>query len=404
MSDGQQFLQSRQGEEQLKMIAFGGVARERSAGAFANQDSEFSGTLYQLLQKDVFQPSLEEVLAAKDRIKNYLRSDRVKILIPMRELQANIAPMIEEIISILADYVGVENIFIVNNGLHETIKETLVSRGVCLISAAKMKERFNFPKLLGILDLPDLNFGLGFSMMSGIAYLALENIMQPDDWLVKVDGDITDFKQYLLPEYLFYPLAEAPEIEWDFLKMAKVGRNNEMVMAGINSLLPYFCTKIEKENWPLVPQSRVAREIYEACIRQIWILSGEYAIRWKRVCQQLGSTGYCNPILSSTQQGWQKFAQIVNPNPRLDMPNTKQKEDCILISIVQFIQSLVIFGKSLRNEWDIEDISRFNREIAQYQNAVVWIPEEQGTLHLEGIEPDRLFPSLETLLREGLLQ
>ncbi|MBP0018687.1 MAG: hypothetical protein J7647_14220 [Cyanobacteria bacterium SBLK] len=404
MSDKRELLPLRQGEEQLKMMAFGGVDRERSDGAFTSLSPDSHETLRRLLQKDVFQPSEEEILARRNEIANYLGSDRVKVLIPMRELQANIAPLIDETIDVLVDYVGIKNIFIVNNGLHETIKETLISKGVSLISAAKMKARFDFPKLLEILSLPELNFGLGFSMMSGMAYLAVENIMQPDDWLVKFDGDIANFQQCLLPEYLFYPAVVDPKIDWDYLKIAKTGRNNETIMAGINSLTPYFQNEIGQQTWEFMPQARTAREIYEACIRQLWILSGQYAIRWKHIAKQLAATGYCDPLLVSAQHGWRNFAQILHPHPLLDMPNTKQKEDCMLSCLVQFINTLVVFGKSVRSPWKIEEVAYFNREIARHQNAIVWIPEEPNPLRLASIEPDRLFPSLEMLLREGLLQ
>ena len=61
MSDPGELLRSRQGEEHLKMMAFGGVARSRSAGAFTSVTSESNTALRQYLQRDVFQPSLEEV-------------------------------------------------------------------------------------------------------------------------------------------------------------------------------------------------------------------------------------------------------------------------------------------------------------------------------------------------------
>ena len=137
---------------------------------------------------------------------------------------------------------------------------------------------------------------------------------------------------------------------------------------------------------------------------QLWILSGQYAIRWQHITKQLATTGYCNPLLVSAQQGWRNFAQIIHPHPLLDMPNTKQKEDCMIGSLVQFIHTLVVFGKSVRSPWNMEEMASFNRDIARHQNAIVWIPEKPSPLHLASLEPDRLFPALETLVREGLLQ
>jgi len=174
-------------------------------------------------------------------------------------------------------------------------------------------------------------------------------------------------------------------------------------MAGMNSLLPYFRSEVREQHLALLSQAQVAKEIYEACIRQIWILSGQYAIRWKHIYKQLAATGYCDPLLMSIQQSWGNFAQIINPHPLLDMPNTKQKEDCMMTRLVQFLHALVFFGKSVRSEWSIEEISSFNSEVAQYQNSVVWIPEEPGSLRLENIECDRIFPSIEVLIREGLI-
>ncbi len=402
MTSHEASLPFHKGEERLKALVFEGVAQERSDKAFNHLNSHLNDTLRQLLHKDVFQPSTEDVLANDSKTEVYRQQGRVKVLIPMRELEANIAPVIGDIIDELSDYIGAENIFISDNGLHEKVRDSIIARGITLISVEKMKERFDFPKLLEILALKELNYGLGFSMMSGLAYLAVEQRIQPDDWLVKFDGDITNFKQCLLPQYLLHPLAIEPNREWDYLKIAKVGRNNETVIAGINSLTSYFRSKIES-SWGLAPQVQVAWEIYEACIRQIWILSGQYGIRWKHLYEQLAATNYCDPLLSSAQLGWRNFAQIINSHPLLDMPNTKQKEDCMISLFVQFINTLVVFGKSIRDEWSIEDIARFNRDFAQHQNAVVWIPEEPEPMRLENIEPDRLMPSLKMLIQEGLL-
>jgi hypothetical protein len=34
----------------------------------------------------------------------------------------------------------------------------------------------------------------------------------------------------------------------------------------------------------------------------------------------------------------------------------------------------------------------------------VWIPEHPGPLEVEDIEPDRVFPSIDAVLQEGLLR
>jgi hypothetical protein len=45
----------------------------------------------------------------------------------------------------------------------------------------------------------------------------------------------------------------------------------------------------------------------------------------------------------------------------------------------------------------------FNRDVARHLSHVVWIPEHAGPLQVESLEPDRVLPSVDTVLQEGLL-
>ncbi|MEL6722437.1 MAG: hypothetical protein AAFP10_04330, partial [Pseudomonadota bacterium] len=223
-------------EESLRAEIFGGANHHRSEQAFQPVEIHTDTALHRLLQKDIFQPTTEEVANSTHQIKAHYKNEKVKILIPMRELQQDIAPVIGETIDTLIDYFGLGNIYIIDNGLHKKIKETIQSREVNLLSSHEIKGRFDFARLLEILAIDHLDAGLGFSIATGLAHLAIEQCIQPDDWLVKFDGDIANFKQCLLPEYLFYPVAVAPHKAWDYLKIAKVGRNNDTVLAAINGL------------------------------------------------------------------------------------------------------------------------------------------------------------------------
>lgn len=394
------------GEEALKLQAFG-VARARSRGAFRPSgaaNGSLGASLHGLVHEDVYQPSAEEVLAATSFIRNDARAGRVKVLIPMRELQADIAPVIGHTIRALSKYVGTENVFVSDNGLHPEIRSTIVDTGANLIPLEEVKARFDLSGLLDILALDRLDFGLGMSIFFGMAYFALEGITQPDDWVVKLDGDIVNFEDCLLLHYLLYPLSKDPGRRWDYLKIAKVGRNNEAVLAAINGLAAWFSGDGAREGGEPSARAGVAREIYESCIRQVWLLSGQYAIRWERARSQLAATGYCDPLVVSIQNGWRNFAQTIHPHPVLDMANTKRKEDCMMTRTVQFLNALVVFQRSLRREWSIEEVARFNRAVACHLEHVVWIPDEMGPLHVDSLEADRMFPAIEKLLSAGLLR
>lgn len=394
------------GEEALKLQSLG-VAHARSRAAFrpsASANGSSGVSLHGLVHQDVYQPSTEEALRATSFIRNAASEGRIKVLIPMRELEADIAPVIDRTIRSLGKYVGTENVFISDGGLHPEIKKTIIDTRANLIPVAEVKSCFDLPGLLDILALDRLDFGLGMSIFFGMAYFALERIARPDDWVVKLDGDIVNFEDCLLLHYLLYPLCKDPGLRWDYLKIAKVGRNNEAVLAAINGLAAWFSDGVARKGGEASARAVVAREIYESCIRQVWLLSGQYAIRWQRARGQLATTGYCDPLVVSIQNGWRNFAQTINPHPLLDMANTKRKEDCMMTRTVQFLNALVVFQQSLRREWSIEEVARFNREVARHLEHVVWIPDEMGPLRVDSLEADRMFPAIENLLSAGLLR
>jgi hypothetical protein len=399
-------MSSRPGEEARKAQALE-AALARSDGAF-RPASVLSGSeharLARMLQQDVFQPSADQVLAATSFIETYARAGRIRVLIPIRELHADLAPVIDRTIGAISSSVGVENVFVSENGMHPEVRRTVVDRGAQLIPVEAVRRRFDLPALLEVLGLETLEFGLGMSVFWAMAYFALEGTIRPDDWVVKLDADIRNFEDCLLLNYLFSPAVSKPEVNWDYLKIGAVGRNNEAVLAAVNGLLAWFAGGPARRGPDLAPHARVAQEIYESCIRQVWLLSGQYALRWRAARSQLSATGYCDPLLVSIQQGWRTFAQVLNPHPVADMPNTKRKEDGLMTRVVQLLNALVVFQRSLRSGWTIDEVARFNREVARHLEQVVWIPEEPGPLRVDSTEADRVFPTIETLLEEGLLQ
>ncbi len=389
-------------DEQLKITEFGGVCLERSAMAFAS--THIDPILRQQTSNGVFAPTPEDIARHDGAIREYTRSGRVKVLIPLREFQENGAPLIGEIMSVLCQQVGQENIFIVDNGIHPRIRQNLLASGVTLISPEAVRQHFNWSALLGDLNLSGLDSGKGYAVMIGLAYLALNGLMHDDDWLVQCDGDITRFGQYQMIPHLFYPVAADPAARWEYLKMAKVGRNNETTKAGINGLAAHFQCSLFIQDDVRAQQAQVARELYDACIHHIWMLSGEFALRWHQVVRRMGASGYCEEVLISAQHGWRTMGQTLNPNPRLDRPNSKRKEDIMMIRIVQFLNALVVFGRSLRSPWSREDVRLFNQQVIPHLTSVAWLPEQNGPVQIESFEADRIIPSVATLLQTGVLR
>ncbi len=359
--------------------------------------------LRRLVRKDVYQPSGDDLSDCLKQILSYTRSGKVKVLMPLRELQGDGAVIVSEILQVLREQVGVANIFVVDNGVHpRTAREILDSR-VTLINESMIRQRLDWERLLCLLNLPDIRCGKGYAVTLGLAYLAIRGLMDDDDWLVQCDGDISGFRRFQLMPHLFYPIIAEPESPWEYLKIAQIQRNNETVKAGINGLATYFKLAKNTSDSRINQQRLIAQEIYDACIHHIWMLTGQFALRWRHAVNRMITTGYCDETLASAQHGWRKLAQIVNPNLCMDGTNSKQKEDCMMTRILQFINALTVFGQSVRTSWSLEMIKEFNNGVVPGVDSIVRIPDNNGPLCVDGIEMDRVFPSVQAMLDNGLL-
>lgn len=360
-------------------------------------------SLRQLVRRDVYQPSCEDLSDCAKQILRYTQCGRVKVLMPLRELQGDGAVIVSEILQVLREHVGVANIFVVDNGIHpRTVREIVDSR-VTVINESMIRQRLDWDRLMRLLNLPDIQCGKGYAITLGIAYLAINGLMDDDDWLVQCDGDIAEFRQFQLMPHLFYPVIAEPCKSWEYLKTAQIQRNNETVKAGINGLATYFKLAQHASVSHMNQQRLTAQEIYEACIHHIWMLTGQFALRWRHAVNRMIAAGYCDETLASAQHGWRRLAQIVNPNPCMDRTNSKQKEDCMMTRIIQFINALTVFGQSVRTPWSLEMIREFNNGVVPGVDSIVWIPDKNGPLCVDDIEMDRVFPSVQTMLDNDLL-
>ncbi|MXY50205.1 MAG: hypothetical protein F4Y38_13035 [Gemmatimonadetes bacterium] len=360
-------------------------------------------SLRQLVRKDVYQPSCDDLSNRVKQILRYTQCGKVKVLMPLRELKGDGAVIVSEILRVLRLHVGVSNVFVVDNGVHPRTAREIVDSGVTVITESMIRQRLDWDRLMCHLNLPDIRFGKGYAVTLGLAYLAIHGLMDDDDWLVQCDGDISGFRRFQLMPHLFYPIIMEPESPWEYLKIAQTQRNNETVKAGINGLATYFKLAENISDSRMNQQRLMAQEIYDACIHHIWMLTGQFALRWRHAVNRMVATGYCDETLVSAQHGWRRLAQVVNPNPCMDRTNSKQKEDCMMTRIIQFINALTVFGQSVRTSWSLEMIREFNEGVAPGVDSIVRIPDKNGPLCVDGIEMDRVFPSVQAMLDNGLL-
>ena len=359
--------------------------------------------LRRLVRKDVYQPSSDDLNDCLKQMLRYTRSGKIKVLMPLRELKGDGAAIVSESLQVLREQVGADNIFVVDNGVHPQTAREIVNSRVNLINESMIRQRLDWERLLCLLNLPDIRCGKGYAVTLGLAYLAIRGLMDDDDWLVQCDGDISGFRRFQLMPHLFYPIIAEPESPWEYLKIAQVQRNNETVKAGINGLATYFKLTKNTSDSRLNQQRLIAQEIYDACIHHIWMLTGQFALRWRHAVNRMITTGYCDETLASAQHGWRKLAQIVNPNLCMDGTNSKQKEDCMMTRILQFINALTVFGQSVRTSWSLEMIKEFNNGVVPGVDSIVRIPDKNGPLCVDDIEMDRVFPSIQTMLDNGLI-
>ncbi len=360
-------------------------------------------SLRQLVRRDVYQPSCEDLTNCVKQIHHYTQCGKVKVLMPLREINGDGAIIVSEILQVLQQHVGISNIFIVDNGVHPRTAREIVDSGVTVITESMIRQRLDWDRLMCLLNLPNIRCGKGYAITLGIAYLAINGLMDDGDWLVQCDGDIAEFRQFQLMPYLFYPVIAESSKSWEYLKIAQIQRNNETVKAGINGLATYFKLAENTSDSRMIEQRLIAQEIYDACIHHIWMLTGQFALRWRHAVNRMVATGYCDETLASAQHGWRRLAQIVNPNPCMDGTNSKQKEDCMMTRILQFINGLTVFGQSVRTPWSLEMIREFNNCVVPGVDSIVRIPDKNGPLCVDDIEMDRVFPSVQTMLDNDLL-
>ncbi len=373
--------------------------QESTEGLFVKERTNYFG-IADNFDDCIFHPCDAKIHNWQAHIRDYTRKGKVKILIPLRDLNGIRAKVVRETIEVLKNWVDSSCIIVSENGVHKTVSDEVKASGARSISVESVGNRIDWERFLKIVNLHKLEFGKGFAVFGGLTYLAIEQSMNNDDWIVQCDADISDFERFQLVQYLFYPIIAKPSKDWQYLKIAKRDRNNESINAGINGLAPYFMHQISRNT----EEARIAHEIYTATIHHIWILSGQFALRWQHALNRMFTTGYCDELFVSAQHGWRFFAQSYNPNPCVDQPNTKSKEDCMLIRIQQFLNALVVFGKSVRQPWAVEDIVHFNKFMIPNVNSIVRIPDEDKGICIESFETDRIIPSIQCLLDEGIIK
>lgn len=383
-------------EEKYKAKYFKGPNVKRSSKTF--KEAKIDRRLYKKLVKDVFQPSKKEINDLTKEVKKYCKSGKVKVLIPLRELQDKAAPIIAGVLDGFLDYVNPENIFIAETGLHPDVKKEIISRRITMISKSTMKKYIDWKTFLGVLRVDNIDRGQGFGDFLGTLYLYINKIMNEDDWLVMSDGDIANFKEFKYLPYILYPIVKYGE-NWNYLKIAKVGWNNEAIKGALNALLPYFKHQIKGSM-----KSKIAKEIYDACIHHVWMIGGQYAMKWKLAFNRMYITGNSDGTMPTIQYGWKNFAQVINPIPSLDSPNTWQKENSILVRIIHTIHALAVYGKSVRKSWDLKSVKEFNKDVLSLLKSVVYISDKNEPVCLDSFQPERVIPSIPILLKNKVIR
>lgn len=382
-------------EEKYKAQYFKGPNVKRSSKTF--EEAKVDKRLSKKLVKDVFQPSEKEINDLTKDVKKYCKSGKVKVLIPLRELQEKAAPIIANVLDGLLDFVTPKNIFITESGLHPNVRKEIVSRRITIISLSTMQKYIDWKTFLDVLHVNNIDSGQGFGYFLATLYLHINKIMDENDWLVMSDGDIVNFEEFKYLPYILYPIIKYGE-NWSFLKIAKVGRNNETIKGALNALLPYFKHHLTKKR-----QSKIAKEIYDACIHHVWMIGGQYALRWKFAFDRMYITRNSDNTMPSIQYGWRNFAQIINPIPSLDSPNTWQRENSLLVKIIHVIHALAAYNKSVRKSWDLKSVKEFNRDMLSSLKSVVYISDKNEPVRLDSLEPERVIPSIPILLKNRIV-
>lgn len=394
-------------DDELKRLIGSGIDPDRVAQAYERTNGGLE-SLQARLASGYLMPKEIDLAGHRDAIQHLLWDGKVAIIVPMRER----GPVIRPLLTTLASQrLPSRTILVVNDGSDDDALNEVRQHGengVHLAFRDDILDVLNWERLLPVLNLEERPRGKGVAVLAGYLYWYLLTdgyLGQRPDWIGQTDSEIAEFHRYLCWNHLGYGMVTMPNAQ--YVKMAKFGRTNERCMAARWML---FVLASSDRVDPSI-RGR-AEEICYRLGRHKWMLTGEFALRWKLAVNRPFATGYLEETVTSLfaedycarhYPGTDAIVQVGNPNPRLDAANDDRKESLMQQQISNFLLTIALEGVPPVDQWDVETITRLNHTVMAKPLVMGWIPPNEGPVVAEAIRNDRIIPSITMLDRAGLI-
>jgi len=343
------------------------------------------------LSKDFY--SIAEQVTEKDtrkKLLEYLADSDIEIQIPAWNEEDTLPSIVEFLIKEFGDS---GKILVMDADSTDKTAEAAGKAGARVIRQSDMYECVKMDEFKAILG-DEKPRGRGMTLYAFWLYRFLIQEEGIPSYAVFCDSDIKNFAEYDPMPFLAYPLVFDSDKSFNYLKIAKPGRNNETVMAarcvmrGINELgMRYF--------------NRLARDM--------WMITGEYGIKCEYMknlphCTRSFVDTYTTMYFADVERKEPETVAIVScPNSRLDKKNDPLKEQTILYSIACNMIGTAVYDVAIA-DLTIENIKELNVKVFPQFSYYPYIPEEVHTpMQSVNIMNDRVIPSVQQLIDSGLI-
>ena len=389
-------------DEELKRVHHGGIAAERSNGAYGEQLPN-TAVLQTEFCEHYLQPFDQDIAGVEAEICEWLQDGRTSIVIPMKEDGPKIRPLLGTLTKLMPSGM----ITVVDNlSDDDALNCVLGFPGVRLIFADDVHEAIRWDLLLEVLNLKKRPAGKGVAVLCG--YLCEHarwkaNGVKPLA-ITQHDAEIALYEKYQALRYLTWARMQRPNAH--YLKIAKTGRGNEVCMAA-RSMLPVIANLVDRSTGGESAVGKRARDLFRKLVPHKWMLTGEFQLDWDLAMSRLFATGYLEETLTSIcaedfgDQCGKHTVHVANPNPRLDAPNDHRKEAVMQQQIGNFVTAMA--GQKPTNEWTLADIAEFNRTVMDDPIVMGWIPPNDNAVVAEVLSNDRIIPSVGMLVDGGFV-
>ncbi len=384
-----------------------GVDRERALRLFCNDNEKIASEFCREMEAGLYDPGEVGIHQAKEDVDNILQSGKIVVLIPMHEQGGEPEFVPREVLDYLLNDCQIprQNVIVLNDRSGEEAVVEVRRWEVPVIDVQHVLDQSVSPELFQLLSLQRQNVvGKGIPIMVGLAIVQAmmeRGTIYEDACIMMHDSELIDVRSYNGARFLTYPLVVASH-RHNHVLGCQVDRGNEAVYAarvGLESIAAFH---------PDPAVSAFIRQIQPSLLRLTWMLTGERIIRAEDFLRIPLATSYVlETIINFGIEGrnlngfGHTTSQVVIPGSRVDGCNGRWAEQCMMHMICRAINAFAMTGKP-SHTWSLEDIEGINQRFGQME-VVPILPETAGAPICRSKKADRVIPSINTLVKEGLV-